>query len=39
MGDILVRDRDAFGILRLTLNDPARRNARSEAMLTELEMR
>lgn len=38
MSDILLRDRDAFGILRLTLNDPARRNALSEAMLTKLGM-
>ena len=34
--DILLRDLDAGGILRLTLNDPARRNALSEAMLTAL---
>ncbi|MDX5401368.1 MAG: enoyl-CoA hydratase-related protein, partial [Rhodobacterales bacterium] len=34
--DILRRDLDADGILRLTLNDPARRNALSEAMLTAL---
>jgi enoyl-CoA hydratase/carnithine racemase len=33
---ILLRDVDADGILRLTLNDPARRNALSEAMLTAL---
>lgn len=33
---ILLRDLDADGILRLTLNDPARRNALSEAMLTAL---
>jgi hypothetical protein len=26
-GDILLRDLDDGGILRLTLNDPARRNA------------
>ena len=32
----LKRDLDADGILRLTLNDPARRNALSEAMLSEL---
>jgi enoyl-CoA hydratase/carnithine racemase len=36
MSDILLRELDAHGILRLTLNDPARRNALSEAMLTEL---
>lgn len=35
-GDILLHDLDADGILRLTLNDPARRNALSEAMLTGL---
>ena len=35
-GDILLRDLDDGGILRLTLNDPARRNALSEAMLAEL---
>ena len=35
-GDILLHDLDADGILRLTLNDPKRRNALSEAMLTEL---
>lgn len=35
-GDILLQDLDADGILRLTLNDPGRRNALSEAMLTEL---
>ncbi|MEY8839630.1 enoyl-CoA hydratase [Cribrihabitans sp. XS_ASV171] len=33
---ILLRDLDAEGILRLTLNDTARRNALSEAMLTAL---
>lgn len=33
---ILLREQDADGILRLTLNDPARRNALSEAMLTAL---
>ncbi|MBI1416219.1 MAG: enoyl-CoA hydratase [Limimaricola sp.] len=33
---ILLRDLDADGILRLTLNDPGRRNALSEAMLTAL---
>ena len=36
MSKILLRDLDADGVLRLTLNDPARRNALSEAMLTEL---
>jgi enoyl-CoA hydratase/carnithine racemase len=35
--DILLRDLDDEGILRLTLNDVARRNALSEAMLAELE--
>lgn len=34
--EILLRDLDAAGILRLTLNDVARRNALSEAMLTAL---
>jgi enoyl-CoA hydratase/carnithine racemase len=34
--DILLRNLDDGGILRLTLNDPARRNALSEAMLAEL---
>jgi enoyl-CoA hydratase/carnithine racemase len=34
--DVLLRDLDASGVLRLTLNDPARRNALSEAMLAEL---
>ena len=34
--DILLRDLDDDGILRLTLNDTARRNALSEAMLGEL---
>ncbi len=34
--DILLRDLDGDGILRLTLNDARRRNALSEAMLTEL---
>ena len=33
---LLSRDLDADGILRLTLNDPGRRNALSEAMLTAL---
>ncbi len=36
MADILTHDLDVNGILRLTLNDPARRNALSEAMLAEL---
>ncbi|EAQ25862.1 enoyl-CoA hydratase [Roseovarius sp. 217] len=34
--DILLRDLDSDGILRLTLNDVGRRNALSEAMLAEL---
>lgn len=34
--EILLRDTDANGILRLTLNDVGRRNALSEAMLAEL---
>jgi enoyl-CoA hydratase/carnithine racemase len=34
--DILLRNLDADGILRLTLNDPGRRNALSEAMMAEL---
>lgn len=34
--DILLRDLDDDGILRLTLNDTGRRNALSEAMLAEL---
>ncbi len=34
--DILLRDLDNHGVLRLTLNDPARRNALSEAMLGAL---
>ncbi|SLN09622.1 2,3-dehydroadipyl-CoA hydratase [Roseovarius litorisediminis] len=34
--DILLRDLDDDGILRLTLNDVGRRNALSEAMLAEL---
>ncbi|MFN2306567.1 MAG: enoyl-CoA hydratase [Paracoccaceae bacterium] len=34
--EILSRDLTADGILRLTLNDPKRRNALSEAMLTAL---
>jgi enoyl-CoA hydratase/carnithine racemase len=34
--DILLRDLDGEGILRLTLNDVGRRNALSEAMLAEL---
>jgi len=33
---ILQRDLDNHGVLRLTLNDPARRNALSEAMLGKL---
>ena len=33
---ILLRNLDADGILRLTMNDPARRNALSEAMMTAL---
>ncbi|SDI38931.1 enoyl-CoA hydratase [Lutimaribacter saemankumensis] len=36
MSDILLRDLDANGILRLTLNDSAKRNALSEAMLKAL---
>lgn len=36
MSDILLRDLDDRGILRLTLNDGARRNPLSEAMLTAL---
>lgn len=36
MSGILLRDLDGDGILRLTLNDPSRRNALSEAMLTAL---
>lgn len=36
MTDILLRDLDADGILRLTLNDAGRRNALSEAMLAAL---
>ena len=35
---ILLRDLDAGGILRLTLNDGARRNALSEAMLATLRL-
>lgn len=34
--NLLVSDQGANGILRLTLNDPARRNALSEAMLAAL---
>lgn len=34
--NILLSELDNHGILRLTLNDPARRNALSEAMLTQL---
>ncbi|MCQ0091979.1 enoyl-CoA hydratase [Roseovarius sp. M141] len=36
-GNILLRDLDDDGILRLTLNDIGRRNALSEAMLAELD--
>ncbi|WP_122074992.1 enoyl-CoA hydratase [Pseudophaeobacter sp. EL27] len=36
MTDILLRDLDETGILRLTLNDVGRRNALSEAMLATL---
>ncbi|MBS1302927.1 enoyl-CoA hydratase [Loktanella sp. SALINAS62] len=36
MGSILLRDLDTDGVLRLTLNDPGKRNALSEAMLTAL---
>jgi len=36
LSDILLHDLYANGILRLTLNDVGRRNALSEAMLTEL---
>ena len=34
--DILLRELDEYGILRLTLNDVSRRNALSEAMLMAL---
>ncbi len=34
--DILLSELDKSGILRLTLNDPGRRNALSEAMLSQL---
>lgn len=34
--DMVLRDGDGEGVLRLTLNDPARRNALSEAMLAQL---
>ena len=34
--EILLRDLDSDGILRLTMNDVGRRNALSEAMLTQL---
>ena len=34
--DILLHERDDNGILRLILNDVGRRNALSEAMLTQL---
>ena len=33
---MVLRDGDGEGVLRLTLNDPARRNALSEAMLAQL---
>ena len=36
MSDILLSDLDGEGILRLTLNDTARRNALSESMLGAL---
>jgi len=36
MNDILLRDLDGDGVLRLTLNDSRRRNALSEAMLAQL---
>jgi enoyl-CoA hydratase/carnithine racemase len=36
MSKILLRDMDSDGVLRLTLNDSARRNALSEAMLAAL---
>jgi enoyl-CoA hydratase/carnithine racemase len=36
VSDILLRDLENHGVLRLTLNDPGRRNALSEAMLGEL---
>ena len=36
MTGILLRQPNNDGILRLTLNDPGRRNALSEAMLGEL---
>jgi enoyl-CoA hydratase/carnithine racemase len=36
LSDILLRDLDDDGILRLTLNDAGRRNALSEAMMAEL---
>ena len=35
-GDILLRELNADGVLRLTLNDVGKRNALSEAMLAEL---
>jgi enoyl-CoA hydratase/carnithine racemase len=35
-GDILLSDLDSRGILRLTLNDPRRRNVLSERMLTRM---
>jgi enoyl-CoA hydratase/carnithine racemase len=36
LSNILLRDMDSDGVLRLTLNDSARRNALSEAMLAAL---
>ena len=36
MTDILPSSQDADGVLRLTMNDGARRNPLSEAMLTAL---
>ena len=36
MADLLQKTHEPHGILRLTLNDPARRNALSEAMLDHL---
>ena len=36
MADLLQITHEPHGILRLTLNDPARRNALSEAMLDHL---
>ena len=34
--DVLLHELDAHGVLRLTLNDPRRRNPLSEAMLAAL---